>query len=61
MRIREVSMHKACNAMAQLTLSIVVSYTVYLILGQFHEHIGLMHSLFNRGLLDGGNEFVDRI
>lgn len=28
---------------------------VYLILGQFHEHIGLMWSLHNRGLLNNGD------
>jgi hypothetical protein len=31
---------------------------VYLILGQFYEHIGLMYSLQNRGLLDEGNSIV---
>lgn len=31
------------------------SFAVYLILGQFHEHIGLMLSLYNRGLLNDGN------
>ncbi|XP_070503442.1 speract receptor [Chironomus tepperi] len=31
---------------------------IYLILGQFHEHIGLMLSLYNRGLLNNGEYFV---
>ncbi|KAG5673369.1 hypothetical protein PVAND_003425 [Polypedilum vanderplanki] len=31
---------------------------IYLILGQFHEHIGLMMSLYSRGLLNDGEYFV---
>lgn len=30
-------------------------FLVYLILGEYHEHIGLMWSLYSRGLFNDGN------
>lgn len=41
-----------------MLLTLFPPFVVYLILGHYFEHIGLMKSLQDRGLLDKGEYFV---